>query len=218
MAALKIKSGPSGLDSLSLPGKIIVGLVFVGMIGAAYFVVFYGEVESGIAGKAQLVDVKKEELKKAQAAKLEYDKDVAEKLRKEQLRDKQKQILPDESESAAFLSSVQTVATISGISLASWKPLDEDVEKFYAKVPMELKLTGHFHQIAKFFHGIGQVDRIINMENIAITAVDRSKKPAAAGLSFEDTVSVEVKCLATAFRALAESDAAKANAKKGKKK
>ena len=41
------------------------------------------------------------------------------------------------------------------------------VQKFFARVPMKLTLPGKFHQIAKFFYGVGQLDRIINIENIA---------------------------------------------------
>ncbi len=63
-------------------------------------------------------------------------------------------------------------------------------EEFYAKVPMKLTLIGKFHQVAKFFHGVGQLDRIINVEDIRI------KNPKVTG----DEVQVEVECLATAFR------------------
>ncbi len=36
------------------------------------------------------------------------------------------------------------------------------------QVPMQLTLSGKFHQVAKFFHGVGQLDRIINLEDIQI--------------------------------------------------
>jgi type IV pilus assembly protein PilO len=67
-------------------------------------------------------------------------------------------------------------------------------EQFYARVPMKLELRGRYHQIAKFFFGVGQLDRIINMENIAIT------DPQAEG---EDIV-IKAEALATAFRTLEE--------------
>ena len=55
-----------------------------------------------------------------------------------------------------FLSTIQDVATVSGINLTSWSPIEELPEEFYAKVPMKLTLIGKFHQVLKFFYGVGQ--------------------------------------------------------------
>nr|HMR05220.1 type 4a pilus biogenesis protein PilO [Polyangiaceae bacterium] len=60
-------------------------------------------------------------------------------------------------------------------------------------------------QVAKFFYGVGQLDRIINMENISIT---EPKQEA-------DEVSVKAEVLATAFRALSDAQAAAGPDKRG---
>jgi type IV pilus assembly protein PilO len=115
------------------------------------------------------------------------------------------------------LATLQTVATISGVRLTSWSPQDELPQEFYAKVPMELKLVGKFHQIAKFFHGIGQVDRIINMENITISVV-QSAGQGKTGSGEDEGIEVSVQCLATAFRALRVDDGRARDPKKGGRK
>ncbi len=219
MAKLKLGGGGSGLDNMSLPGKLAVGILFVGLVAAAYLFVFYGEIESEIeAGESSLAQ-KNSELEEAKLADRAYNKDLTELERRKQLARKQKKILPDDAESAAFLSSIQTVATISGVRLTSWTPQDEAPEAFYAKVPMQLQVEGKFHQVAKFFYGVGQVDRIINMENIDIKSDEKEvadKKKAAANPLDEDTITVKVKCLATAFRALRDGESG--GRKKGRKK
>ena len=58
---------------------------------------------------------------------------------------------------------------------------------------MKLKLTGKYHQIAKFFYGVSQLERIVNIENIVLDS------PKMEG----DDVTVKVTCLAVAFRGLA---------------
>jgi type IV pilus assembly protein PilO len=213
--AVKVKTAASSLDNLSLPGKLAVGLVFVLLVGALYFVLFYGDVESEIGAQENLIEQKKTELQQADADRAVYMKDIEEKTRREALKQKQKKILPDEAESPAFLATVQTVATLSGVNLTSWTPQDEVAEDFYAKVPMRLVLEGRFHQVTKFFHGVGQVDRIINIEDITIKAVpvtnplleqqkqaQSGKKDATPPPPVEQQVDVKVECLATAFRAL----------------
>ncbi|MGC4091902.1 MAG: type 4a pilus biogenesis protein PilO [Polyangiaceae bacterium] len=66
-------------------------------------------------------------------------------------------------------------------------------DKFYARIPMRVELSGRFHQIEKFFYGVGQLDRVINIENISSLT-----DPKVVG---EDLV-LKAEGLATAFRAL----------------
>jgi type IV pilus assembly protein PilO len=207
MAGLKRKSGGGSLDNLSLTGKVMVGVLFTLMVGVAYFVVFYGEIDGQIEGAQNALIQKKAALEKARDADAAYNKDLTELERRRQLERKQRNILPDESQAHAFLSAIQTVATISGVQLTSWTPQDEEAQEFYAKVPMELKLSGRFHQVAKFFHGVGQIDRIINMENITIK-VKASAKPADDARPGEESTALEVQALATAFRALKSGETA----------
>ena len=184
------------LDKLPPIAKVGVGFLFVFLVGLLYFVLLYGDVDNDLTAaqgrEAQLTG----ELSKAQTSKDEYQKDLDEKTRREQLARAQKKILPDDPETPAFLSALQNVATLSGVNLTSWAPIEEQPQEFYAKVPMKLTMSGKFHQIAKFFHGVGQLDRIINVEDIQI------KKPKLEG----DEVQVEVECLATAFRSIRAAD------------
>jgi type IV pilus assembly protein PilO len=70
---------------------------------------------------------------------------------------------------------------------------------------MKLELTGRFPQVAKFFYGVGQLDRIINMENISVT------DPKKEG----DETQVKVEVLATAFRMLEEGKGGSKTDKRG---
>ncbi|WP_437671354.1 type 4a pilus biogenesis protein PilO [Sorangium sp. So ce131] len=194
----------SALDRLPPLAKFGVGALFAALVGILYFVGFYAEVDSQIEAAMQRQQTLQAELTKAQASKAAYQKDLDEKTRREQLSREQKKILPDESETPAFLSAIQGVATVSGVNLTSWSPTEEIPQEFFSKVPMKLTLTGKFHQVAKFFHGVGQLDRIINLEEVQI------KKPKVQGTDVE----VEVECLATAFRAVREGETASAGVKR----
>jgi type IV pilus assembly protein PilO len=202
MAAKSPAAGGSALDRLNLAAKIGIGALLLVLVGVVYFVVFYSDIDSQIASAKQQESNLQGELTKAKTSRDAYQKDLEEKTRREQLAREQKKILPDDSETPAFLSSLQSVATIAGVNLTSWSPMDEAVGEFYAKVPMKLSLTGRFHQVAKFFHGVGQLDRIINIENISAKVIPPADKSS-------DEYSVSVDCLATAFRAVRASDASK---------
>lgn len=193
-------AGGSTLDRMGVAGKVILSLVFVILVGAVYFVVFFGELQSqSDQAKNQEAELN-DQLSKAEDAKAAYQKDLDEKTRKQGLAREQKKVLPDDAEMPAFLAAIQTTASAAGVSLTSYTPQDEDPQQYYAKVPMALTLSGRFHQVARFFYQVGQLDRVINVEDIDIEVMKDTEQA--------DEVIVKVKCLATAFRALRQGEAA----------
>lgn len=197
--------GESMLAKLPPLAKVGVGLLFVVLIGVAYFVVFYGDLASSITAEQSKESRLRSELSTARQNEFSYQKDLAELSDRQQRQRELVKILPIDTEYPAFLSSVQNVANVAGIALTAWSPMPEVPDQFYSRVPMKLQLTGRYHQVAKFFQGVGQLDRVINMENISL--ID----PKQDG---EDIV-VKVDALATAFRAKPEGQATSPADKRG---
>jgi type IV pilus assembly protein PilO len=187
-----------GLNKLNATAKfaIIFGALLVGSV--AYYVVFFDDLSRSIDRAKEREKSLHADLATARQNEFAYQRDLAELTERQQRQNQLAKVLPNSTEYPAFLSSLQSVSNISGVTLSAWAPQPEVLEKFYARVPMRLDLEGRFHQIAKFFYGIGQLDRIINMENITMMEPKEVDK---------DYV-VKVTALATAFRALATTDAA----------
>ena len=182
----------SALAKMPMPARVGVTLVLLVLGALAYYVVFYsevsGQIERTVAARSKLEG----DLVAAKTAEKAYQKDLEELARRRERERELNKVLPATTEYPAFLSSVQTVANMSGVELTSWTPQPEIREEYYSRVPMKLTLSGRFHQVAKFFYGIGQNDRIMNMENISL------KSPQVE----DRDVYVQVEGLATAFRAL----------------
>jgi type IV pilus assembly protein PilO len=195
MAAAK-----TGLTLSKLPtaAKIGVGAAVVFLTAIAYFIVFYSDVSSAIRSAKSHETSVRNRLADARKAEFAFHQDLAELTDRQQRQREFNKVLPETTEYPAFLSAIQGVANVSGVELQAWSPAEEVPLQFYAKVPMRLKLAGKFHQIAKLFYGVGQLDRIINIEDIAI------RDPKRDG----DEITVKVDCLATAFRGLATKPAA----------
>lgn len=187
----------NALTRLSAPAKLVFTLVLAVVVAALYFVVFYVDLDGQISQEQAREGTLRGDLQKAEEAKEAYQKDLEEKTRKQQLVREQKKILPDEAETPAFLAALQGVATVSGVQLTSYKPEDEVPDQYYVRVPMSLSVSGRFHQIARFFYGVGQLDRVINIEEINMKLRGDSKAAGAGG-----EVILDVTCLATAFRAI----------------
>jgi type IV pilus assembly protein PilO len=178
--------------------KIGVGVLLTVLVGVAYFVLFFDEISDAIAKQKRDEQTFRTDLSRVKQAEFEYHKDLAELTERQQRQRDLNKILPETTEYPAFLSALQGVANISGVALQAWTPQDEVLQKFFARVPMHLTLQGKFHQVAKFFYGVGQLDRIINVENISL----------GQPKSQNDELLLKVDCLATAFHTIPAPKAA----------
>jgi type IV pilus assembly protein PilO len=180
------------LNRLPVAAKFAVGIGLVAVLAIAYVVVFYGDLSNSINTAKSEEGRLRRDLAEARKNEFVYEKDLAELTLRQQRQRELNKMLPTNTEYPAFLSAVQNVANVTGVSLTAWSPNQEVTEEFYARVPMKLELSGRFHQVAKFLYGIGQLDRIINMENISLS------DPKQVG----DDLILKVESLATAFRAV----------------
>lgn len=114
--------------------------------------------------------------------------------------------LPDSKEIPTLLTGIATRARDNGLSVLRFKPGNEVPQGFYADVPVELKLSGSFHEFAMFFASVGNMSRIVNISNLVMG------NPKQEGRRTE----LSVDCLATTFRFL-EEGAAKPKAEEAKK-
>lgn len=184
---------PASLSRYPRLTKLAVGILVTGLFAVAYDVVFYDDVSTDIEKQKKQEQSLRGDLAQVKKAEFEYHKDLVELTNRQQRQRDLNKILPETTEYPAFLSAVQGVANISGVALQAWTPQEEIMQKFFARVPMRLTLAGKFHQVAKFFYGVGQLDRIINVENISLT------QPKAQN----EELTLKVDCLATAFHIIA---------------
>jgi type IV pilus assembly protein PilO len=186
----------SSLSRLAAPAKAGITVAAVALFGVGYYFLFHADIESALVAAQQTGITLNEDLNKARAAEQAFQKDLAELAEREQRQKELNQILPANTEYPQFLSAVQSAANDSGVSLSAWTPRERVPEKYYARVPMKVELTGRFNQIARFFYNVGQLDRIINMENISMT--DPKK--------VDDEMMLKAEALATAFHVIDNPD------------
>ena len=177
------------LNRLPLAGKIGVGGLLVALLGVTYYVLLHTDVAARIDREKHNTGELEAELSRQKQSQASYFADRDELAMRQQKQRELNKVLPTETEAATFLSAIQAVSNISGIDLKAWTPLEEVPQAFFAKVPMRLQITGHFHQIAKFVYEVGKQDRIINMENLELG------DPKVEG----DDVVLRASCLATTF-------------------
>jgi type IV pilus assembly protein PilO len=170
--------------------KILLLALMLVLIGAGYYVLVHGplteEIEGAQAAQLQLrTQLQEANDLQAKFLKLRDELETRKASEQQLLR-----ILPPRAEMASMLADLNRLAELSGLAIESVEPRPETDSQYYFKVPVSLRLSGRYHQLAKFFYNVSRLQRAINMENITIG------DPKISG---EDLI-LNVGVRATAFR------------------
>ena len=76
--------------------------------------------------------------------------------------------LPNKSEVEALLVEVNQSGMGRGLQFESFRPDPEAIRDFYAELPINVRLTGHYHDFGAFAEDIGRLSRIVTLNNISI--------------------------------------------------
>ncbi len=60
----------------------------------------------------------------------------------------------------------------AGLEEELFRPLGEVQREFYAELPIEIRLTGNYHELGDFVSGIAALPRIVTLHDIRITSED----------------------------------------------
>ena len=163
---------PRDIGIWPLPAKFgaVVLLILLLMGLAAYFgwMPQYDELD---AKEKQEVTLRQEySTKKAQAINLD--------LYVQQLKEVEQQFgallrqLPSKSEMDALLSDINQAGLGRGLQFELFKPSVERQQDFYAELPVDLRVTGNYHDIGAFTSDVSQLSRIVTLNDIAIINKD----------------------------------------------
>jgi type IV pilus assembly protein PilO len=113
--------------------------------------------------------------------------------------------LPNRSEIDALLTDVNQAGLGRGLQFELFKPAaQEKMADFYAELPINIKITGTYHDMGAFASDVAQLPRIVTLNDVAIST---------------DKGNLSLEAVAKTFRYLDEEEIAKQRAAlKGKTK
>ena len=103
--------------------------------------------------------------------------------------------LPPESEVSSLLRQVQGLVNKSGLTLKLWRPEKRRTHSsgMYEEIPITIKLTGGYHNVALFFDSVSKLTRIVNMQNVKMDTPKLSKS---------GSMDINIDCTAMTFAAV----------------
>jgi type IV pilus assembly protein PilO len=83
--------------------------------------------------------------------------------------------LPNKAEVESLLIEINQSGMGRGLQFDLFKPGSEMVKDFYAELPINVRLTGTYHDFGAFAGDIGRLSRIVTLNNVSIAANPQAK-------------------------------------------
>jgi type IV pilus assembly protein PilO len=150
------------------PKLVVLAAILVAIPAAGYVAVWQGQLDELASGENQEKTLKEDYLnKKKQAVNLD--------LHRQQLREIDTQFgallkqLPNKAQMDALLVDINQAGLSRGLQFELFKPAPgESAKEFYAELPIQVKVLGNYHDFGAFAADVGQLSRIVTLNDIAL--------------------------------------------------
>lgn len=185
--------------------------VLIAVLAGGYYFTLYVPAQEKLAAMNA-------ELTKLQAQHAEQQKILADlpKFRQE-LKELQVQfdeslkLLPNTREIPSLLTNISKLAQESGLKILLFQPKPELNKGFYAEIPVEMKVEGKYHDFGYFCDRISKLERIVNVNNMQLTAPKQKKDSGGYPANLEASFS------AVTFKFIKQEEQAPAKKPRGKR-
>ncbi|CAH0202036.1 hypothetical protein SRABI118_01761 [Massilia sp. Bi118] len=151
------------------PRLLCAAGVMAAVLVAGYFLYWSGQFEEHDTLAAQ-----------EETLRTEYRSKMTQAINLEALEAQQQQVnryverlekqLPSKAEMAALLSDINQAGIGRGLQFELFRPGQVVVRDYYAELPIDIKVTGSYHDIGEFAADMAKMPRIVTLNNLALTA------------------------------------------------
>ncbi len=160
---------------------LAIGLAFgIALAGAVHYAWLRGLNEEITAKRTELARLQ-EEIKKGRDAERHLAQFREEVKSKELELSTYLQILPSKRNTEDLIKRIETLTRQGDFTLKKFTPGDFHGKDFYSEWPIDIQLEGTYHNLALFFDRMSRFSRIVNVEEMKISALnDPTGKSIAA--------------------------------------
>ncbi len=153
------------------PAKAVaIVLVCAAVAAAGYWFDLRHQIDALNQARAQEAGLKQQfAIKQAKAANLKvYKRQMAQIQETFEVMLRQ---LPGRTEVADLLVDITQAGLSAGLTFELFKPQSETPKTFYAELPIQIRVRGHYHEFGKFISSVAALPRIVTVHDIRITPV-----------------------------------------------
>jgi len=153
-------------------GAVVGALVLVTALNYFVMAIPYGDAISDVESKVKQVGKQQEQLDRDFIEKTAIANDLNRFRKEKELLERRLEEalaeLPEQKNIDELLQLVQDRAQKAGLEINTITPQAEKSEGFFARIPIDVTVTGTFHEVAIFFDALGRLRRIVNISQIAM--------------------------------------------------
>jgi len=165
----------AGLDLDNRPWYValIIGVVLVAALAFAFEKYVFNDLQKEIAARSNDLQVLQGKVRegKAAEARLPQFREEAERLEVELAR--LLRILPTAKQTDELIKKIKSLTERGNFRLLTFQPMGFVKKEFYSEWPITVRLEASYHELALFFDRLSRFSRIINVDQLAITAMER---------------------------------------------
>lgn len=113
-------------------------------------------------------------------------------------------VLPNKTEVSGLILDISEIAVANGLKIRAFEPKAEVTQKFYVEKPIDLKVTGHYKQLAKFASDLAVLPRIVSLHNIELSLLEKKLQKTATHTQEIFDTTLHMQATVKTFRYLAK--------------
>jgi type IV pilus assembly protein PilO len=151
------------------PRLLCAAGVMAAVLGLGYYFYWSGQFEEQDTLAAQELKLR-DDYKAKMAQAINLDALEAQQQQVNRYVERLEKQLPSKAEMAALLSDINQAGIGRGLQFELFKPGQVVVRDYYAELPIDIKVTGKYHDIGAFAADMAKMPRIVTLNNLALTA------------------------------------------------
>ncbi len=193
------------VEKIKMPYRILIFVGTLVVLAALFFNFLYRPMAADIEKANREIATLKQKLNKARIRAKNLKKFEQEYAQVDAQFQEALKLLPNEKEIPTLLRNITQLGSDSALEFRLFSPRKERPGDFYMEIPVELEVSGPYHNVAIFFDKVGQMERIVNILNVSMKPV----KPRSTQLI--------TRCDAVTYRFKGKEDVKPTTAKKRKR-
>lgn len=170
-----------------LPFKMGIFSLVAAAVVVLGWIVFVRDIETELEGLVDQETILKEEFSRKLQKANNVDALTRQKEQVEIFVNQLEKQLPSKSEMDALLSDINQAGISRGLSFELFRPGQAVLKDYYAELPISVKVTGKYHDIAHFSSDVAGLSRIVTLNNIVINPSTSTAKDKEGKLVLETT-------------------------------
>ncbi|MBI4817628.1 MAG: type 4a pilus biogenesis protein PilO [Deltaproteobacteria bacterium] len=175
------------ISKVPLAQRLLALAICVALLPAGTYFIWITDIEANVVKQNQQINALDTQLVQKKAIARDLTRYRVEVERLKQRLNEALTLLPNEAEIPELLQKIAALVEQSDCTMSRFAPTKEIRSGFYARIPVDMAITGSYHSIAVFFDKVAKLARIVNVTDINLQNPTQVNKKVLLKANFTAT-------------------------------